>query len=264
MEVIILETPAAVAEKGARILAHQIARKADSVLGLATGKTMIEVYRHLVERHRQGLSLARIQSFNLDEYCGLAPEHPCSYHSYMREHLFSQVDIPAEQTHVPEGLCPDIPAHCLEYQARIAGAGGLDLQLLGLGQDGHIGFNEPFSSLASRMRIKTLTPLTLRANQSDFPAGQDPPLHVLTLGIGNILEARHCLLLAYGASKAQAVYAMIEGPVSSSCPASALQLHPNCTVIIDEAAATRLTQADYFRFVYEHKPGWQRMLLEGP
>lgn len=264
LEVIILDTPADVAQKAARILAHQIARKAKSVLGLATGKTMIEVYGHLVQHHRRGLSLARIRTFNLDEYCGLPPEHPSSYHSYMRQHLFSQVDIPPEQTHVPEGMCPDVAAHCHDYQERIAQAGGLDLQLLGLGEDGHIGFNEPSSSLSSRMRIKTLTPMTQRANQSDFPPGQPPPLHVLTLGVGNILEARHCLLLAHGSSKSQAVSGLVEGPVTASCPASALQLHPNCTVIIDEAAAARLSQAEYFRFVYRHKPQWQIAQLEGP
>jgi glucosamine-6-phosphate deaminase len=255
MEVILLEDPAAVAQMGGRILARQVAHKPSSVLGLATGQTMIGVYRHLVQ---QSLDFSQVHTFNLDEYVGLSPGHPCSYHAYMREHLFQHVNLPPHQVHVPEGQCADVLAHCHQYQQDIEAAGGIDLQLLGLGEDGHIGFNEPCSSLASRMRIKTLTPSTRRVNQREFPTGERAPLHVLTLGVANIMEARHCLVLAYGANKAEAVQAMIEGPVSAKCPASALQYHPHCTVVIDEAASAFLQLADYFRFVYANKPAWQQ------
>ena len=265
MEVIIRSSPQEVAELGGRILAHRVSTRPNSVLGLATGQTMVGVYRHLVDQHRQrGLDFSGIQTFNLDEYVGLSPSHPCSYHKYMAHHLWDHVNANPEQTHVPDGLCEDINAHCSDYELEIQRAGGIDLQLLGLGDDGHIGFNEPSSSLASRMRIKTLTPMTRRVNQRDFPAGESIPLHVLTLGVANIMEAKHCLLLAFGSNKAQAVQSMIEGPISAMCPASILQQHPRCTVIIDDAASAFLRLADYFRFVYDHKPEWQRSQLEGP
>lgn len=264
MEVIILSNPEQVAKMGGRILANRIATHPASVLGLATGQTMVGVYRHLVERHRQhGLDFSSLHSFNLDEYVGLGPAHPCSYHSYMAQQLFHHVNIDPQNTHIPDGLCSDVEAHCRAYEQAIAAVGGIDLQLLGLGDDGHIGFNEPSSSLASRMRIKTLTPMTRRANRREFPPGETTPLHVLTLGVANIMEADHCLLLAFGANKAPAVQAMVEGPLSAMCPASALQQHPHCTLVIDEAAGAFLQLANYFRFVYENKPAWQRALLEG-
>ncbi|MBT9583995.1 glucosamine-6-phosphate deaminase [bacterium] len=264
MEVIILSSPEAVSQMGGRILAHQIARCPASVLGLATGQTMVGVYRYLVEQHCQrGLDFSALHSFNLDEYVGLGPSHPCSYHSYMAQQLFNHINIERENTHIPDGLCSDVMAHCREYEQAITAAGGIDLQLLGLGDDGHIGFNEPSSSLSSRMRIKTLTPMTRRVNRREFPPGESTPLHVLTLGVANIMEARHCLLLAFGANKAPAVQTMVEGPINAMCPASVLQQHPHCTLVIDEAAGAFLQLADYFRFVYEHKPAWQRALLEG-
>lgn len=264
MEVIILPTEQDVTTLGGRVLAAQIARNPASVLGLATGGTMVGVYAYLVEQHRRhGLDFSSLRTFNLDEYYGLGPNHPCSYHTYMRRHLFQHVNVQAELTRVPDGLCQDVEEHCREYQKAIAEAGGLDFQLLGLGHDGHIGFNEPSSSLSSRMRIKTLSPTTRRANQREFPTGESPPMHVITLGVANIMEARHCLLLAYGSGKAQAVQAMVEGPISAMCPASVLQYHPHCTVVVDEAAAAFLQMADYFRFVYEHKPKWQKDWLHG-
>lgn len=255
MEVIILKTPKEVEELGGKLLAEQIRNKPDSVLGLATGATMHGVYRYLTE---QKLDFSGIRSFNLDEYYGLAPDHPCSYHTYMRQHLFDQVNIQASNTHVPNGLASDVAQHCADYERAIEQAGGIDLQLLGLGEDGHIGFNEPSSSLSAGMRIKTLTPMTRRTNERDFPPGETMPLHVLTLGVGNILAARRCVLLANGAKKAPAVQAMIEGPITAMCPASALQQHRSTTVIVDEAAAAFLQLADYFRCVYEQKPEWQR------
>ena len=259
MEVIILGSPKEVEQMGGRILADQIARKPDSVLGLATGATMHGVYSYLSERHeKHGLDFSRVRSFNLDEYYGLGPHHPCSYHTYMCQHLFERVNIQPGNTRVPDGLAHDVEAHCREYEQAIESAGGIDLQLLGLGEDGHIGFNEPSSSLSSGMRIKTLTPMTRRSNQRDFPPGESMPMHVLTLGVGNIMAARRCVLLAHGSKKAQAVQAMVEGPITAMCPASMLQQHRSCTVVVDESAAAFLQLAEYFRCVYKHKPDWQK------
>lgn len=259
MEVIVVEEPGQGTRLAAAMVARQVARKADSVLGLATGRTMVAVYQQLVHLHQQGLDFSRVRSFNLDEYVGLPPEHPCSYHSYMRENLLDRVNLSAGAARLPDGMAADVEGHCRDYEQAIQACGGIDLQLLGLGADGHIGFNEPSSSLASRMRIKTLAPMTVRANRAEFPPGESPPIHVLTLGVANILEARHCLLLAFGDGKAEAVAAMVEGPITAMCPASALQQHPRCTVIVDETAAERLRLRDYFRFVYANKPDWQRL-----
>ncbi len=259
MEVILVETESQGAALAARILGRQVAARPDSVLGLATGSTPIPVYAELVRMHREeGLSFRRVTTFNLDEYVGLSPEHPCSYRHYMCQHLFSQVDLLPERTHVPDGQACDIPAFCADYEERIRRCGGIDLQLLGLGQDGHIGFNEPTSSLASRTRLKTLTAHTASANRACFPADQEVPRHVLTMGVGTIMEARRCLLLAFGPRKAPAVARMVEGPVTAMVPASALQYHPCATVIVDEAAGRHLAMRNYFREVYRNKPQWQR------
>ena len=176
-------------------------------------------------------------TFNLDEYVGLGPGHPQSYAWFMRTELFDQLPSAPERTHLPNGLASDLAKHCEAYEATIRGAGGLDLQLLGLGANGHIGFNEPSSSLASRTRIKTLTPKTIEDNARFFSDPAEVPRHVITMGIGTIMEARHCLVLAVGPRKAAAVAAMAEGPISASCPASILQMHPKCTLVIDDSAA---------------------------
>jgi glucosamine-6-phosphate deaminase len=257
MEVVILPSPAAVCAAGADEVARLLARKPDAVLGLPTGATPRPLYAELVRRHREeGLSFAGATSFNLDEYVGVAPDHPGSFRHYMEEALFRHVDLSPARAHVPDGLALDVPAACGAYEAAIAAAGGLDLVLLGLGGDGHLAFNEPTSSLASRTRIKTLSATSRAANQPAF--GLYPvPSHVVTMGIATILEARRCLLLAHGAHKAPALAAMIEGPVSSMVPASALQLHPRVTVLCDEAAAARLALRDYYREVQAQKPPWQ-------
>lgn len=260
MEVILLPDPAAVTALGARILAQQVRSKPASVLGLATGQTMIGVYARLVALQLDG---SQLTCFNLDEYVGLGPSHPASYRAYMEQHFYRPLGVDRQRAFVPDGLAEDIEAECLAYERRIEVAGGLDLQLLGLGEDGHIGFNEPGSSLASRTRLKTLTPTTRAANQRDFGDGITP-LHVLTMGVATILSARRVLLLAYGAKKAEAVAAMVEGPVTAMCPASALQFHPACTVVVDEAAGSHLRLADYYRTVYTHKPEAARRKLEGP
>jgi glucosamine-6-phosphate isomerase len=258
MEIVILTSPEAVCAAGAEAVARLVARKPDAVLGLPTGATPRPLYAELVRRHRdEGLSFARVTTFNLDEYVGVGPDHPGSFRRYMQDHLFGRVDLSPARTHVPDGLAADVPASCAAYEAAIAAAGGLDLVLLGLGADGHVAFNEPTSSLASRTRIKTLSAASRAANQAAF--GADPvPGHVVTMGIATILEARRCVLLVHGARKAAAVAAMVEGPVTSMVPASALQLHASATVLCDEAAAARLTRADYYREVQARKPAWQR------
>lgn len=260
MEIIIKPDAAEAQQEAARILRRQIQSKPDSVLGLATGSTPIPVYAALVQMHGRGeLDFSRIVTFNLDEYVGLAPDHPCSYREFMREHLFGRVNIAPKNIHFPDGLAKEIPAHCLEYEAAIARVGGIDLQLLGIGRDGHIGFNEPSSSLASRTRIKTLTPQTVKDNAKCFGSPDKVPRHVITMGVGTIMDARRCLLLATGEAKADVVARMAEGPLTADVPASILQMHPSCTLVVDEPAAAKLKRHEYYRWVYDNKPDWQRV-----
>jgi glucosamine-6-phosphate deaminase len=259
MEIIIQPTVAEAQREAAGILRRQVKHEPASVLGLATGSTPIGVYALLVQMHRQGeLDFSSVTTFNLDEYVGLKPEHPCSYRAFMAEHFFRHVNVRPDNIHFPDGLTPDIPAHCAAYEEAIVRAGGIDLQLLGIGRDGHIGFNEPSSSLASRTRIKTLTPQTLQDNARCFGGPESVPHHVITMGVGTIMDARQCLLLATGAAKADAVAAMVEGPITANLPASVLQMHPVCRLVVDEAAAAKLKRADYYRWVYKNKPDWQR------
>ena len=255
MEIIIQPTAAEAAVIGARLIADLIQRKPDAVLGLATGSTPIALYRELVAMN---LDWQHVTTFNLDEYIGLSVDHPQSYHSFMGEHLFRHINIREENVHIPDGQATDIPLFCRRYEEKIAAAGGIDLQLLGIGTDGHIGFNEPSSSLASRTRIKTLTRRTCEDNARFFAPGETVPRHVITMGIGTILEAREILLLAFGEKKAEAIAGAVEGPISASNPASALQMHPSVKVCLDDSAATRLARADYYRWVFDNKPDWQR------
>ena len=256
MEIIIQPTPEAATEIAARLVARLLKEKPDAVLGLATGSTPLLLYRSLVEMR---LDWSRVRTFNLDEYLGLAPDHPQSYHHFMWENLFRHVNVRPENVHIPDGLAQDVPGFCADYEARIRAVGGIDLQLLGIGSDGHIGFNEPSSSLASRTRIKTLTQRTRADNARFFASADEVPSHVITMGIGTIMEARTNLLLAFGAKKAQALAEAAEGPVTAMNPASALQLHPDTRVCLDEAAATQLKRADYYRWVFANKPQWQRV-----
>lgn len=260
MEIIILPDADAASKYAADIVSGLVRRKPAAVLGLATGSTPLRFYREIVRQHREeGLDLSQVTTFNLDEYVGLAPDHPASYNHFMRENLFSQVNIPASQTNIPNGLSQDIPAACAAYEADIKAAGGIDFQILGIGGDGHIGFNEPSSSLASRTRIKTLTPRTREDNAPFFANPDDVPHHVVTMGVGTIMEARQVALLAFGEKKAQAVAESVEGPITAVVPASVLQLHPQATILLDEAAASQLRRADYYRWVFAHKPAWQRV-----
>ncbi len=259
MEIVISPDPEAASHLAARYLASVIRKKPNAVLGLATGGTPLQLYRELVRMHQQErLSFAACTSFNLDEYVGLGHDHPASYRHFMETHLFRHIDLPPAHAHVPDGLATDIPAHCKEYEDQIRAAGGIDLQVLGIGSDGHIGFNEPTSSLASRTRIKTLTERTRADNARFFDSREHVPHHVITMGIGTILEARAILLLAFGAAKADAVAAMVEVPITAMVPASALQMHPVVKVLLDEPAASKLRKREYYKHVFDHKPAWQR------
>lgn len=259
MEVVIRERREDAIELAARVVARKVRIQPDCVLGLATGNTMTALYAELVKIHKQGLDFSEVRTFNLDEYVGIAPDHPASYHYFMRKHLFDHV--PFGVTQIPNGMTPHPPDCCDAYERSILAAGGIDLQLLGIGEDGHIGFNEPTSSLSSRTRLKTLTPVTRNTNAAEFPEGETIPSLVVTMGVGTIMDARHCLLLAFGEKKARAVRNMIEGPISAMCPASALQYHPHCTVLLDDAAASELSMRDYFKFAESGKPEWQKRLL---
>ncbi len=260
MEIIIQPDPTAASRIGARIIARQVRRRPDSVLGLATGNSPLPLYAELARMHREeSLDFVRVRTFNLDEFIGLSPHHPASYHAFMKTHLFDQINVPPAGVHIPDGTALDVERTCRAYEEEIRACGGIDLQVLGVGSDGHIGFNEPTSSLASRTRIKTLTERTRRDNAAAFSGPESVPYHVITMGIGTIMESRACLLLAFGLKKARAVAAAAEGPVTAMVPASVLQMHPRAILLLDEDAASALTRADYYRWVYEHKPDWQNV-----
>lgn len=257
MEIVILPTSTDVARAAADSIEQQV-RSSPTVLGLATGSTPLGVYRELIGRHRNGgLSFAGTQAFLLDEYVGLPSTHPQSYHSVIREEFVDSVDFTPGAVHGLDGVAADLEAEAARYEAAIAASGGVDIQILGIGTDGHVGFNEPMSSLASRTRIKTLTQQTRRDNARFFADPAAVPDHVLTQGLGTIREARHLLLLAMGEAKAEAIAAAVEGPVAALCPASALQLHPHVTVMVDEAAASRLAHREYYQDTFGRKPAWQ-------
>ncbi len=258
MEVVILPGGRAIAGLAADAIEALLRRKPEAVLGLATGASPLPVYEELAQRHeREGLDFSRARAFTLDEYVGLPAGHPESYRAVIAREFTGRVNISPANVRGPDGEAVDVPAACRAFEEAIRDAGGVDLQLLGLGTDGHIGFNEPGSSLASRTRIKTLVEQTRRDNARFFGALAEVPHHVLTQGLGTILDARHVILLAAGARKAQAVRDLAEGPVAAICPASVLQLHPHVTVLLDEAAASSLRLADYYRHSYDSKPRWQ-------
>jgi glucosamine-6-phosphate deaminase len=258
MEVIIQPNQREAARAAAGRIARLLRERPNAVLGLATGRSQLGVYEELVRMHRdEGLDFSGASTFNLDEYVGLDAGHVGSFHHYMHEHLFRHVNLTPQRVHMPDGNTGDVVAHCADYEAAIVAAGGIDLQLLGIGTDGHIGFNEPSSSLSSRTRIKTLTAGTRRDNAGSFAEGE-VPRHVITMGIGTIMDSRECVLIAFGEGKAEAVAAAVEGPITASVPASILQMHPVARVIIDEGAATLLQRAEYYRSVYDGKPDWQR------
>ncbi len=260
MRVIVAKNAAEVGKRAAGIIAATVNREPSCVLGLATGGTPLDAYRELIRRHKEeGLDFSRVTTFNLDEYVGLPPTHPQSYRYFMQTNLFDHLNIVPANTHVPDGRSLNFETHCRQYEHRIADAGGIDLQLLGVGSDGHIAFNEPGSSLGSRTRLKTLTRETVEANARFFGSIDKVPRLAITMGVGTILETKRCLLLAVGEHKAAAVQATVEGPVSAQVTASALQLHQEVIVILDEAAARRLERRAYYDDVEQA----QTLLEEG-
>ena len=260
MEVIILKEPQQIAKKCADIFEKTIREKNNAVLGLATGSTPILLYRELVERYQQQLlSFKNVVTFNLDEYVGLDPQHSQSYSYFMQQNLFRHIDISPENTHLPNGVAQNPICESREYENKIR-AYGIDLQLLGLGSNGHIGFNEPTSSLGSQTRIKTLAPQTIEDNSRFFSADEFQPTLAITMGIGTIMSAKRIVLLAIGEKKARAIQQAIEGPVSAWCPASALQMHAHTTFIIDEEAARLLQMKDYYHWVYKQQQQLEQKL----
>ncbi len=259
MEVIIKDSKNSAGILGAKIIADVIKRKPAAVIGLATGSTPLGLYEELVRMHRdEGLSFAKVTSFNLDEYVGLGKEHHCSFISEMHQNLFNKIDIRQDAINIPDGHAENILDMCSAYEEKILKAGGIDIQLLGIGNDGHLGFNEPGSSLSSRTRLKTLSHETLEANARHFGSIDQVPRHVVTMGLGTIMSAKACLLLAFGEDKAEAVYQMVEGAVSATWPGTILQHHQKAIVILDEAAASKLKRRQYYNEVYAGKPDWQR------
>ena len=259
MEVVILDEPAALAALAADAIGALLRDRPDAVLGLATGSSPLAVYDELVARFERGeLSFAAARGFTLDEYVGLPADHPERYRTVIDRDLVSRVDFGPGAVSGPDGSASDIPEACAAYEQAIAAAGGVDLQILGIGTDGHIAFNEPGSSFASRTRIKTLTRQTRLDNARFFGGDVDAvPTHCLTQGLGTIMEARHIVLLATGTAKAEAVHQLVEGPVSALWPATILQHHRHVTVLLDEAAASRLQLGQYYRETYAGKPTWQ-------
>ena len=256
-EIVIAESAAAAAQLGAEAVQALVAEKPDAVLGLATGSTPLPLYRALQRRVAAGLDLSRVRAFALDEYVGLERGHPQSYASVLLREAVEPLGLDGGAVRVPDGSLEGIETAGARYEAAIEAAGGIDLQVLGIGTDGHIGFNEPGSSFASLTRVKTLTEQTRHDNARFFDSAGEVPMHCVTQGLGTILRARHLLLLAFGESKAAALANAVEGALSASVPASAIQLHPRVTVLVDEAAASGLARADYYRYAWANKPRWQ-------
>jgi len=256
MEIIISPTYEDMSKAAAKAVAELLNSKPNAVLGLPTGSTPLGLYKELARMHKsEGLDFSRVTTFNLDEYVGLRKDHPQSYHYFMHENLFKHINIPTQNVYLPSGTTDNYAAFCQWYEQRIKECGGIDLQLLGIGSDGHIGFNEPSSSLGSRTRIKTLARSTIEDNARFFEKIEDVPIYAITMGVGTILEARQILFLANGANKADAVAKTIEGPVTSMITASALQLHPDVTAYLDRPAASKLSMLDYYQWVQSKRPG---------
>ena len=259
MEVVPLGSAAEIAAVAADVVEAVVRRKPAAVLGLATGSSPLAIYDELADRCDAGaISFRQARGFTLDEYVGLPADHPERYRTVIEKVFVSRVDFAPGAVEGPDGLASDIPAACASYEKAIEAAGGVDLQILGIGTDGHIGFNEPGSSLASRTRIKTLTRQTRIDNARFFGGDIDAvPTHCLTQGLATIMAARHVILVATGRNKAEAVHHLVEGAVSALWPATILQHHPHVTVLLDDAAARRLQLVDYYRETYRSKPNWQ-------
>jgi len=256
MEVTIKSSYEEMSKAAAQQVADVLNAKPDAVLGMATGSTPLGLYKELVRMHRnEGLDFSQVTTFNLDEYVGLPTTHEQSYHYFMHENFFKHVNVPSQNIYIPSGTTNNYQAFCEWYENRIRECGGIDIQILGIGSDGHIAFNEPTSSLSSRTRLKTLARPTIEDNARFFDKVEDVPIYAITMGVGTILEARELLLVANGRGKADAVAQMVEGPVTGMVTASALQLHPSVKVYIDPDAASDLKMRDYYEWIQKKKPG---------
>ncbi|MBC7725909.1 MAG: glucosamine-6-phosphate deaminase [Burkholderiaceae bacterium] len=252
MQVVILDSAEEMGEYGADEILRDIDAERLDVLGVATGSSPLPVYAALARRASP--AVAGLTAFALDEYVGVAHDHPQSYHWVIHRDVTVPLGLDPARVHVPDGAASDLAAACSAYERQIADAGGVDLQILGIGGTGHIGFNEPTSSFGSRTRIKTLTPQTRRDNARFFATPEDVPVHCVTQGLGTIMAAGRILLFASGLGKAAAVARAVEGPLSSMCPGSILQLHEHATVVLDREAASELTLTEYYRFVFDNRP----------
>ncbi|WP_277959783.1 glucosamine-6-phosphate deaminase [Frigoribacterium faeni] len=260
MEIVILPTSKDVGRAAAAQIASIVGANPAAVIGLATGSSPQGIYSDLKRRvDADEISFANARGFALDEYVGIPLEHPESYASVITRDVVEPLGFNPSRVRVPDGRATNLEFAAKEYDAAIRAAGGIDVQILGIGANGHIGFNEPTSSFASRTRIKTLAPATREANARFFDTLDQVPAHCMTQGLGTILEARHLVLVAQGESKAAAIAGAVEGPLTSFVPGSALQLHEHATVVIDEAAASQLTLRDYYEYTYANKPNWQRV-----
>ncbi len=255
-EVIIVPEADAAGQLVADHIAQLIKNEPSTVLGLATGSTPLPVYRAL-RGALDGVDVSSVRGFALDEYVGIDPMHPESYRSVITREVVEPLGLNPDLVHVPDGRTDGIQTAGFRYEAALAASGGVDLQLLGVGTDGHIGFNEPGSSFASRTRVKTLTEQTRADNARFFDSPDEVPTHCITQGLATIHDAKHLVLLAFGAGKAKAIAAAVEGPVTAFFPASAVQLHRHVSVIVDEAAASELRLVDYYRYAHANKPAWQ-------
>jgi glucosamine-6-phosphate deaminase len=256
MEVFVYKQYEEMSKAAAQEVVDVLNAKPNAVLGMATGSTPLGVYQELVKMHRRGeVDFSHVTTFNLDEYVGLPITHEQSYHRFMHENFFRHINIPAQNIHIPSGTTTNYRAFCDWYEKRIVECGGIDLQIVGIGSDGHIAFNEPGSSLSSRTRLKTLAKQTIDDNARFFERREDVPIYAITMGVGTIMEARQILLLANGEKKADAVAAAVEGSVTAMITASALQMHPNTKAFLDESAASKLKMRDYYDWIQFHKPG---------
>jgi glucosamine-6-phosphate deaminase len=254
MEIIITKSYEDMSQLAAQMVSRQLLKKPSSVLGLATGSTPVGTYKQLVRMHNEeGLDFSKVSTFNLDEYLDLAPSHDQSYRYFMDQNLFNHINVDPRNIHVPYGHAEDVEEFCDWYEAEMKRAGGVDLQILGIGGDGHIAFNEPGSSLGSRTRLKTLTKQTIEDNARFFKHEDEVPRFAITMGVGTIMEAKEIILLANGAKKADIIAEAIEGPITAQVSASVLQMHPQVTVLLDAEAGSKLKRADYYRWVFEEK-----------
>ncbi len=254
MEIVICKDYDEMSKKAGAEVAAVVRAKPNAVLGLATGTSPIGLYSELIRMHKEeGLDFSGVGSFNLDEYVGLPPEHEQSYRYFMNKHLFDGLNIDKANTHVPSGTATDYAKHCQDYEDAIVAAGGIDVQVLGIGSDGHVGFNEPGDSLCCRTHTVTLTEQTIVDNARLFEKKEDVPLFACTMGVGTVMDARKCVMVVNGAHKAATVARAFEGPVSCMCTASALQMHNDTVVFLDEEAAGELQMADYYRWIQKMK-----------